>query len=115
MRSFPWRIKRETAPVARDAASWDTAFSIVNLEAWDLCAAPKKKAGDGAGSAGTGARPRTDKTSKKQKLKKLLADDKEFTFRRVISRTEDPIPCQDDKCSIQAILSWESNLNPEDN
>ena len=101
--------------VAQDAASWDAAFSILNLEAWDLCAAPKKKACDGAGSAGTGARPCTNKTSKKQKLKKLLANDGEFTFKRVISQTKEPISCQGDKCSKQAISSWESNLNPEDN
>ena len=41
LRSFPSQIKRETAPVARDAASWDTTFSIVNLEARST---PKKKA-----------------------------------------------------------------------
>ena len=48
-------------------------------------------------------------------MKKLLANDGEFTFKRVISQTKEPIPCQGDKCSKQAISSWESNLNPEDN
>ena len=52
----------------------------------------QKKAG-GAGT-GTGSRPRADKTSKKQKLKKLQAHDKIWDIVRVISTAEEQIPCR---------------------
>ena len=51
------------------------------MAAWKQIAAPKKEASDGAG----GARPRADKISKKRKLKKLLADDKEFVAQNAAS------------------------------
>ena len=88
-----------------------------DVAAWKQIAAPKKEASDGTG----GARPCADKTSKKRKLKKLLADDKNWTFIRVIPKTkgDKEILCDSKKyqCKVffqKAVASWawESNLNP---
>ena len=86
--------------------SWDTTFSIVNLEAGST---PKKK----AGGADTVSRPCANKTSKKQKLKKLQADDKIWDIVRVIPTAEEQITCRIKQCSKDAAVSWASNLNPD--